>query len=130
MASKKNNRDAAIKRVKKVKSSTEKDQMVAVLENIYDDFRAFGESIDSFREETSRNFADLRREVEGIDKRLVRVEAIVFGLEKRVGKLEYSVDQIKEEISDIRRTIAQGFTDKQYKKLEHRVEVLEEKVGV
>ena len=115
---------------KKITNLAEKNRVVAAVENIYNEFEAFGKAQDLMQEKMDRGFAELKLEIQGIDKRLIRVEGIVLNLEKRVGGVEHGVGEMKEEIQGIRRDIARGVDDKKYKELKARVEVLEQKVGV
>lgn len=113
-----------------MKNRAEKDRVEAILEYIYSDYRAFGESLEGFREETNRRFDHLQREIEGIDKRLIRIEAIVFDMEKQLGKVEGDVAEMKAEIKSIRTERSGTIDGSKYHELKHRVEMLEAKVGV
>ena len=71
-------------------------QVVAILEDIKDQFVAFGEGQSLVSEGQER----LEKKVDGIDQRLMRVEAVVEGIDVRLVRMEDDVVEIKHKFSE------------------------------
>lgn len=99
------------------------NDFAVVYENTQTQIAVLAENIQTLDEKMERGFADMRREMVGIDKRLMRVEVTVMGLEE-------DMKEVKEEVKLIRKEMKSDITAEKYNELKRRVEILEEKVGV
>lgn len=95
-------------------NSAKRDQYTVVLEDLRSHFRAFGE-----------NLSITRDRVERMDEAVARTEKEVMHLRLRVGNIEGSNQEIKEELALIRHSL---ITREELKYLESRVGRLEKQM--
>jgi len=90
-------------KIKKIKNSfkkagkEEKDRVEALLEDINHNFKAFGEALESTRENLSNEIKDMRKEMD------YKFE-IVFG---ELGKINLTLDDIRHELKSIKSDISE-----------------------
>lgn len=103
------------------KESSKRDQDTAVLEELYSDFRAFGEVLTGVRDDVK----GLKTKVGNLEKDMQTVKNTIILTNKNVGGLRSDMQTVKGELATIRHN---QVTRDEFKLLENRVLRLEGKV--
>lgn len=117
----------------------ERDGYTVVLENIRSDFKAFGEALKLNREVANKRFDRIEQRLKGLDRiefRVTNIETRLDKIEARLDKIEARLEriekkelpEIKVELREIRQQLTQKVSREEFRALERRVDLLEQKV--
>ncbi|HBE89753.1 MAG: hypothetical protein A3E37_02505 [Candidatus Andersenbacteria bacterium RIFCSPHIGHO2_12_FULL_46_9] len=109
--------------MKRSKTTKKRDEYTVVLEDIRDNFRAFGEALQLVIDKVQQ----IEALQQGTENKLQKIEASQHGTETRLEKIETSVDVIKTEVRLIRRD---QVSRDEFDLLEKRVSRIEKRMSV
>lgn len=104
-------------------------EFVVVLEKVYSEIDALGESQDLMREKMQQGFGELHEAIQKLDHRVTALEIKVSQVEEKVGLLAEDVGQIKHEIRLIRHDLTQKVNREEFEMLAERVAKLEKELA-
>lgn len=118
---------------KKENKTYSQDQVVTILEDIKDQFTAFGEGLDVVSHTVERlegRFDTLEGRFDTLEGRFNTLEGRFDHLESRFDTLEAKVDRMQDDITDIKHELSQKVNLEDFQKLEKRVVRMEKIVLV
>jgi chromosome segregation ATPase len=124
--------------MKKTSKMYSEDQVVTILEDIKDQFGAFGEGltiVSEGQERLEKRFDGLEKKVDrleirfdGLETRFDGLETRFDGLEKKVGEIDARLISVQDDVMEIKHKLSEKVDLADFQKLEKRMVKLEKLV--